>query len=84
MSDFTLSSGQTVKRRMAKGTNPNPMRVATKHKRVAYGKELLAKAIERRKRRPARPSKPTYGDRRARGAVAVFAFDEGRSIGRQP
>lgn len=51
-------------RRMGKGTQPNPMRVATKHKRVAYGQELLAKAVARRARRPAREGKPTQGSRR--------------------
>jgi hypothetical protein len=51
----------TIGKKTPKGTNPNPMRVATKHKRVAYGKELQAKAATRHARRAARMAKSTQG-----------------------
>lgn len=44
-----------------KGTPPRPMRRAAKHKTATYGSWLIAKANERRKRRPARAAKPTQG-----------------------
>ena len=40
-----------------KGTAPQPTRRSTKHKTVAYGVELLAKAEERRARRAAKTTK---------------------------
>lgn len=43
--------------RTPKGTPPQPARLSTKHKRVRYGQELIAKAAVRRARRPARPAK---------------------------
>jgi hypothetical protein len=39
-----------------KGTPPQPTRLSTKHKRPEYGRELMARAAERRKKRPLRPS----------------------------
>lgn len=39
------------------GTKPQPTRRNTKHKRVAYGQELIAKATEHRARRAAAKAK---------------------------